>query len=229
MAYNSPSPATPRRLPMPTDYRQQFLQLALQYRCLEFGEFHLKSGRISPYFFNAGAFNDGAALEQLGAFYTQATMDAGLEFDMLFGPAYKGIPLATAAACAFQRSQGRAVPVGFDRKEAKTHGDQGRTFGAPIAGRVLLVDDVISSGATILGSVELIRSLGATPAGLITLMDRGERGEGLQSAAKEVAEQCAMPVVSVARAADFRWSLRNAPEYRQYHDQVETYLKHYGA
>lgn len=229
MAYNGALPVAFRRLPMPTDHRQQFLQLALQYRCLEFGEFHLKSGRTSPYFFNAGAFNDGAALERLGAFYAQAAADAGLEFDMLFGPAYKGIPLATAAACAFQRLHRRVVPVGFNRKEAKTHGDQGQTFGAPIAGRVLLVDDVISAGITVRGSVELVRSLGATPAGLIILMDRGERGEGLQSAAQEVAEQCAMPVVAVARAADFRRFLQDAPEYRQYHEQVEAYLKRYGA
>ena len=213
----------------PTDYRATFLQLALEYECLKFGSFILKSGRESPYFFNAGAFNDGAALEQVGTFYAQAATDAGIEFDMLFGPAYKGIPLATSAACAFQRLYGRSVPVGFDRKEAKDHGDQGLIFGAAIGGRVLLVDDVISSGLTVRSSVDLIRSLGATPVGLLILMDRGERGQGQLSAAQELEEHCEMPVIPVAHASDFHQFLKDVPQYQQHREQVEDYLRRYGA
>lgn len=212
----------------PADYRAAFLRLALEYECLKFGDFTLKSGRKSPYFFNAGAFNDGAALEQIGMFYAQAAAEADIQFDMLFGPAYKGIPLATATACAFQRLHGRTVPVGFDRKEVKDYGDQGSTFGAPIEGQVLLVDDVISSGITVRGSVELIRSLGATPVGLLILMDRGERGQGQLSAAQEVEEHCGISVISVACASDFHQFLKDVPQYQQYQEQIEDYLKQYG-
>ena len=219
----SPPDPTP-----PEDYRAAFLRLALEYECLKFGDFTLKSGRKSPYFFNAGAFNDGAALEQVGTFYAQAAAEAGIRFDMLFGPAYKGIPLATVAACAFQRLYGRIVPVGFDRKEVKDHGDQGHTFGAPVEGRVLLVDDVISSGITVRGSVDLIRSLGATPVGLVILMDRGERGQGRHSAAQELEENCDIPVIPVACAGDFHQFLKDVPQYQQYHEQVEDYLRRYG-
>ena len=215
-------------LPAETDHRAAFLRLALECECLKFGEFTLKSGRKSPYFFNAGNFNDGKALEQVGTFYAQAARAANLQFDMLFGPAYKGIPLATAAACAFQRLYDLNVPVGFDRKEAKDHGDQGRHFGAPVQGRVLLVDDVISSGITVRGSVELIRSLGATPVGLLILMDRGERGQGAQSAAQELEEECGIAVTAVACAADFRQLLENVPEYQQHREQVDAYLSQYG-
>ena len=213
----------------PADCRAEFLQLALEYSCLKFGNFALKSGRESPYFFNAGAFDDGTALERIGTFYARAATDARIEFDMLFGPAYKGIPLATAAACAFQRLHDRRVPVGFDRKEAKPHGEQGLTFGAPIEGQVLLVDDVVSSGMTIRDSVELIRSLGATPVGLLILMDRGERGQGSLSAAQELEEKCGIPVIPVARARDFREFLKDAPEYQQHRERVEDYLSRYGA
>ena len=213
----------------PTDYRAAFLRLALEYECLKFGDFTLKSGRKSPYFFNAGAFNDGAALEQVGTFYAQAAAEADIQFDMLFGPAYKGIPLATVAACAFQRLYARTVPVGFDRKEVKDHGDQGHTFGAPIEGRVLLVDDVISSGITVRGSVDLIRSLGAAPVGLLILMDRGERGQGQLSAAQELEEHSGIPVISVACASDFHQFLKDVPQYQQHHEQVEDYLRQYGA
>ena len=212
----------------PKDYRAVFLRLALEYECLKFGDFTLKSGRKSPYFFNAGAFNDGAALEQVGTFYAQAAAETSIQFDMLFGPAYKGIPLATATACAFQHLYGRTVPVGFDRKEVKDHGDQGHTFGAPVEGRVLLVDDVISSGITVRGSVDLIRSLGATPVGLLILMDRGERGQGQLSAAQEIEGDCGIPVVSVACASDFHQFLKDVPQYQQYQEQVEDYLKQYG-
>ena len=220
-----PPPATTP----PTDYRAAFLRLALEYECLKFGDFTLKSGRKSPYFFNAGSFNDGTALEQVGAFYAQAATDAGIQFDMLFGPAYKGIPLATSAACAFHRLYGQTVPVGFDRKEVKDHGDQGQTYGAPIKGRVLLVDDVVSSGITVRGSVDLIQSLGATPVGLLILMDRGERGQGQLSAVQELEEHCKIPVISVACASDFHQFLKDVPQYRQYQEQIEDYLRKYGA
>ncbi len=219
-----PSDPTP-----PTDFRAEFLRLALQYECLKFGDFTLKSGRRSPYFFNAGAFNDGAALERVGECYSRVCAARRLAFDMLFGPAYKGIPLATVTACALQRLYGRTVPVGFDRKETKTHGDQGRTFGAPVAGRALLVDDVVSSGTTVWNSVELIRSLGATPVGLLILMDRGERGRGRVSAAREIEEDCGIPVIPVARASDFREFLKDVPQYQRHRERVEEYLREYGA
>ncbi len=214
----------------PPDYPRDFLQLALQYQCLQFGEFTLKSGRRSPYFFNAGALNDGAALECVGACYAHAAIAHDISFDMLFGPAYKGIPLASSAAGALHRLYDRTIPVAFDRKEAKTHGDSGQTFGAPLSGRVLLIDDVISSGITVRTSVDLIRAHGAEVAGLLVLLDRGECGQnGAQSAAEELAEQCNVPVFSIVRAQDFQQILHDAPEYQQYHDQVEAYLERYGA
>jgi len=212
------------------DYQREFLQLALEYECLKFGDFTLKSGRQSPYFFNAGALNDGTALSRVGACYAHAAIAAEIDFGMLFGPAYKGIPLASAMACALHQLYDRPTPVAFDRKEAKMHGDAGHTFGAPLEGRVLLIDDVISSGMTVRASVDLIRDSGATVAGLLVLLDRGEQGQdGGQSAAQELAEQCDMPVHAIVRAQDFRRLLQDAPQYQQFHGQVETYLERYGA
>lgn len=179
-------------------YQRQFLELALAQQVLRFGEFTLKSGRVSPYFFNAGLFNSGAALALLGRCYAESISRAGLGFDMLFGPAYKGIPLATALAIALSDS-GRDVPVAFNRKEAKAHGEGGSLIGAKLHGRVLIVDDVITAGTAIRESIELIVEAGAMPCAVVIALDRQERGQvGSRSAAQEVAAEFQLPVIAIA-------------------------------
>jgi orotate phosphoribosyltransferase len=168
------------------DYQQDFLGLALEHQALRFGEFTLKSGRVSPYFFNAGLFNDGAALSRLGRCYAAALAGSGLSFDMLFGPAYKGIPLVSACAIAFSEHEGRNIPWAFNRKEAKAHGESGMIVGSPLKGRVVIVDDVITAGTAIRESIELIRNAGAEPVGVALALDRQERGQGERSAVQEV-------------------------------------------
>lgn len=168
------------------DYQQDFLALALEYQALRFGEFTLKSGRVSPYFFNAGMFNDGAALARLGRCYAAALARSGLAFDMLFGPAYKGIPLVSACAISLSEHEGRSAPWAFNRKEAKSHGESGMIVGSPLKGRVVIVDDVITAGTAIRESIELIRSAGAEPVGVALALDRQERGQGERSAVQEV-------------------------------------------
>ncbi len=184
------------------DYQRRFLDAAIASQALAFGRFTLKSGRESPYFFNAGRFDNGAALDALGRCYAQALVHAGLAFDMLFGPAYKGLPLATALAIALHRDTGRSVPVAFNRKEAKDHGEGGVLIGAPVRGRVLIVDDVITAGTAIRESLALIGAAGAEPAGVIIALDRQERGSGARSAADEVRQDLGLPVVAVAGLAD---------------------------
>ncbi|MFN2381601.1 MAG: orotate phosphoribosyltransferase [Guyparkeria sp.] len=180
------------------DYRQAFVQFAVEHQALRFGEFTLKSGRVSPYFFNAGAFADGRALAALGGFYADAILDAGIEFDVLFGPAYKGIPLAAATAIALAERTGEPVPWCFNRKEAKDHGEGGNLVGTPLAGRVLIIDDVITAGTAIRESLELIRANGATPAGVAVMMDRQERGQGELSAIGELKRDHELDVVAIA-------------------------------
>ncbi|MCK7592540.1 orotate phosphoribosyltransferase [Pseudomarimonas salicorniae] len=184
-----------------SDHRQRFLALAAEREALRFGSFTLKSGRSSPYFFNAGRFDSGMALAELGECYADALEASGLDFDMLFGPAYKGIPLATAVAIALAR-RGRNLPLAFNRKEAKTHGEGGQLMGAPLAGRVLIVDDVITAGTAVRESLSLIRAAGATPCGVLIALDRQERGTGRRSAAQEVAESEEIPVIAIAGLAD---------------------------
>jgi orotate phosphoribosyltransferase len=184
------------------DYKQAFIQLALARGALRFGSFTLKSGRVSPYFFNAGLFNTGAALAELGACYADAIIAAGLEFDVLFGPAYKGIPLATATATALAGRHGRDVPWVFNRKEAKDHGEGGNLVGAPLAGRVLIVDDVITAGTAIRESIDIIRAAGAEPCGVALALDRQERGRGERSAVQEVESDYGLPVTSIISLAD---------------------------
>lgn len=179
------------------DYQQDFLALALERQALRFGEFTLKSGRLSPYFFNAGLFNDGAALARLGRSYAAALKASGLAFDMLFGPAYKGIPLVSACAIAFAEQQGRNLPWAFDRKEAKDHGEAGRIVGSPLSGRVVIVDDVITAGTAIRASVELIRAAGAQPVAVALALDRQERGQGARSAVQEVESDYGLRCVSI--------------------------------
>ena len=179
------------------DYQQDFLALALEHQALRFGEFTLKSGRVSPYFFNAGLFNDGAALARLGRCYAAALARSGLAFDMLFGPAYKGIPLVSACAIAFAENEGRSLPWAFNRKEAKAHGEAGMIVGSPLKGRVVIVDDVITAGTAIRESIDLIRSAGAEPVGVALALDRQERGQGEHSAVQEVESQYGLRCVSI--------------------------------
>jgi len=183
-------------------YQQDFLALSLEHQALKFGEFTLKSGRQSPYFFNAGLFNSGAALARLGACYAAALKASGLAFDMLFGPAYKGIPLVSACAIAYAERQGRDLPWAFNRKEAKDHGEGGNIVGSPLKGRVVIVDDVITAGTAIRESVEIIRAAGAEPVGVALALDRQERGQGAQSAVQEVSAQFGLRCVSILTLAD---------------------------
>ncbi len=178
-------------------HQKEFIELMLARQVLRFGEFTLKSGRASPYFFNAGLIADGESLARLGDAYAQAITDAGLAFDMIFGPAYKGLPLATATAVAFATRHGRNLPVAFNRKEAKAHGEGGQLIGAPLQGRVLIVDDVITAGTAVRESIELIRASGASPAGVVLALDRQERGQGPLSAVQEVETTFSIPVVRI--------------------------------
>jgi orotate phosphoribosyltransferase len=185
------------------DYQLEFIRLALARNALRFGEFTLKSGRVSPYFFNAGAFDDGASLAVLGRCYAAAIVQSGLEFDMLFGPAYKGITLVAAAAAALHTDHGRNLPYAFNRKEAKTHGEGGSIVGRPLAGRVLIIDDVITAGTAIRESIEIIRGAGARPAGVALALDRQERGRDAagndlaESAVQEVRRLYDIPAFSI--------------------------------
>src|SRR5579872_2910535 len=167
------------------DYQRRFIELALSRQALKFGEFTLKSGRLSPYFFNAGLFNDGDAVATLGECYADALLQSGVAFDMLFGPAYKGIPLVAATAIALSRQHSRNVPWAYNRKEAKDHGEAGMLIGSPLKGRVVIVDDVITAGTAIRESIELIRGAGATPVAVSLALDRQERGIGDKSAVQE--------------------------------------------
>ncbi len=178
-----------------------FIRLCLELGVLRFGEFTLKSGRVSPYFFNAGLFNTGRAIAMLGRHYARTAAGSGVAFDMLFGPAYKGIPLVTATAAALAEHEHLDRPYAFNRKEAKAHGEGGSIVGAPLAGRVLIVDDVITAGTAIRESVDIIRSHGATPAAVLIALDRQERGAGERSAVQEV-EATGLPVISVLKLAD---------------------------
>jgi orotate phosphoribosyltransferase len=208
-------------------YKQEFIQFALDLEVLRFGKFTLKSGRISPYFFNSGLFNSGASLARLGRFYATAILDAELEFDMLYGPAYKGIPLAAATAIALADQHQRDVPYAFNRKEAKDHGEGGSIVGAPLQGKVLIIDDVISAGTSVRESVELITQAGATPSAVSIALDRQERGTGAQSAVQEVAQQFSMPVANIIGLQDLIGYLRarGNPEQLQ---QILDYQHEYG-
>jgi orotate phosphoribosyltransferase len=210
-----------------SDFTQQFIEFALQKQVLRFGEFKTKAGRLSPYFFNAGLFNDGESLMKLGEFYAAAIQNSGVQFDMLFGPAYKGITLAASIAIALAR-QGRNVPYAYNRKEAKDHGEGGTIVGAPLTGNVLIVDDVISAGTSVRESVDIIRAQGATPCGVAIAIDRQERGQGELSAVQEVQRDNGIPVVSIANLAGLIRYLENAPELQAYKAAVEKYRSDYG-
>lgn len=187
---------------MTQDHKSRFFELALRKGNLSFGRFTLKSGRISPYFFNAGGFDDGASLAELGHCYADAIRESGVAFDMLFGPAYKGIPLAAATAVALHEQHGRNLPFAFNRKETKDHGEGGALIGAPLRGRVLIIDDVISAGTSVRESIAIIERVGARPAGVAIALDRQERGLGGLSAAQEVQRDFGIPCVAIASLDD---------------------------
>jgi len=180
-------------------YQQRFIELALAQQALSFGEFTLKSGRVSPYFFNAGKFFSGASLLELGRCYAETLVGSGVDFDVLFGPAYKGIPLVATTACAMADRCGRDVPYAYNRKEAKDHGEGGVLVGAPLKGRVLIVDDVITAGTAVREVMDIIRAAGAEPAGVIIGLNRQERGAGELSAIQEVERDYGIPVLSIIR------------------------------
>ncbi len=209
------------------DFRQEFIEFALAQNVLRFGEFKTKAGRLSPYFFNAGLFNDGAALDRLSKFYAKAILASGLEVDVLFGPAYKGIPLVAVSALALSQA-GCNRPYAFNRKEAKDHGEGGNVIGAPLAGRVLIIDDVISAGTSVRESVEIIRSAGATPCGVVIALDRMERGSGSLSAVQEVERDYGIPVVSVASLDDLMAFLRDRPDFKENEAAIASYRQEYG-
>lgn len=211
-----------------TDFRQQFLEFALAHDVLRFGEFITKAGRRSPYFFNAGLFSDGASLGRLGEFYAQALIASGVECDQIFGPAYKGIPLATATAIALA-ARGHNLPYGFNRKEAKDHGEGGNTVGAPLSGRVMIVDDVITAGTSVRESVALIRAHGAVPAGVLIALDRMERGQGDTSAVQEVRDTHGIPVVAIATLDDVMAFIAGRPRLAEAQSAIAAYRARYGA
>ena len=182
-------------------FRQDFIRFAVAQKVLRFGEFQTKAGRLSPYFFNSGLFQDGAALRELCQFYAQAILASNVQFDMLFGPAYKGIPLVAGTSIALAE-KGHNFPYCFNRKEAKDHGEGGNTVGAKLQGRVLIIDDVISAGTSVRESIELIRAEGATPCGVVIALDRMERGKGDLSAVQEVKREYGLPVISIAALDD---------------------------
>ncbi len=209
------------------DFRQEFIEFALGCKVLRFGEFKTKAGRLSPYFFNAGLFNDGNSLGHLAGFYAKAAKSSGIAFDMLFGPAYKGIPLVATIAVALAQA-GSNYPMAYNRKEAKDHGEGGNIVGAPLQGRVLIVDDVISAGTSVRESVDIIRAAGAIPAGVLIALDRQERGQGSLSAVQEVARDYAIPVVAVASLADLMAYLEDHPEFAAHRQAVARYRADYG-
>ena len=206
----------------------EFVKFALENDALQFGEFTLKSGRVSPYFFNAGKFNQGSALSQLGVFYSDALIDSGVEFDMLFGPAYKGIPLATTVSIALHQRHQRSVGVAFNRKEAKTHGEAGTLIGAPLTGKVVIVDDVITAGTAIRESMRMIEDAGAMPAAVIVALDRQEKGPDGNSAIQEIEQTYKIPVLAVAKLENLLEFAKSRPDYSDQLEQLAAYRQTYG-
>lgn len=210
------------------EFRQDFIRFAISQQALCFGNFKTKAGRITPYFFNSGKINDGQTLRELAAFYAKAIDAAAIEFDMLFGSAYKGIPLASALAMVFAES-GRRAPFCFNRKEAKDHGEGGEVVGAAPSGRVLIVDDVISAGTSVRQSVRLIRAYGAIPCALVVALDRMEKGIGTLSAVEQVKAEFGIPVISVLTLRDLVAFLEAQSEYSPHLDAIRRYREQYGA
>lgn len=209
-------------------YQQQFIEFALETGVLRFGSFTLKSGRVSPYFFNSGLFNTGASLARLGQFYAQAIIDSQVEFDLLFGPAYKGIPLASSTVIALAEHHQRDIPYTFNRKEIKDHGEGGQLIGSELNGKVLIIDDVISAGTSVRESVDIIHSAKAAPAGVIIALDRQEKGQTDQSAIQQVESELNIPVISIICLADLLNYLQSNPALTKHLADVEAYRQRYG-
>ncbi len=210
------------------DYQRNFIEFALRTGVLRFGQFTLKSGRISPYFFNSGLFNSGATLASLGRFYAQAISESTLDYDLLFGPAYKGIPLVSTTVVALADHHNRDVPYVFNRKEKKDHGEGGQLVGADLKGNVLIIDDVISAGTSVGESIDIIHAAGATPAGVIIALDRQERGQGELSAIQQIEKTHQIPVVSIICLLDLLSYLQDHPALKQYLPAVKDYRERYG-
>ncbi|ADU91392.1 orotate phosphoribosyltransferase [Taylorella equigenitalis] len=212
---------------------KEFVKFALNEGVLKFGEFQTKSGRLSPYFFNAGLFNNGESLFKLANFYAQALLDSEIKFDMIFGPAYKGIPLAAATAIAISQKISKPIPFCFNRKEAKDHGEGGTLVGAPLSGNVIIIDDVITAGTSVRESVNIIQSAHAKPAGVLIALDRMERSGydselSASSSVQRVQQIYGIPVVSIANLNDIMDVIKESPEFKSHQDDVEAYRKQYG-
>jgi len=207
-------------------FRREFVEFSIRAGVLRFGEFKTKAGRLSPYFFNAGLFSDGAKLAELGRYYAKAALASGIGFDVIFGPAYKGITLAAATAIALA-GQGHNVPFCFNRKETKDHGEGGSIVGAPLAGRALIIDDVITDGASKREAIEIIRAAGATPAGVLIALDRQEKGQGELSATQEVSREYGLPVTAIATLSDILVTLESRGE-RGDVERIQEYRRRYG-
>ena len=223
---NAPAPAS-QPPGDPDAFRREFVDFAIKTGVLRFGEFKTKAGRLSPYFFNAGQFSDGMSLAALGGYYARAAIASGIGFDMLFGPAYKGITLAAATAIGLA-ALGHNVPFCYNRKEAKDHGEGGLIVGGPLRGRALIVDDVITEGAAKREAIETIRAAGAEPAGILIALDRQERGKGALSATQEVSREYGLPVTAIATLSDILATLRSRAGERANVDKIEEYRRQYG-
>jgi len=210
------------------DYEKEFLDFAIDVGVLRFGEFTLKSGRVSPYFFNSGLFNTGSSLARLGRYYAQAVVESGIEFDMIYGPAYKGIPLASTLAIALADHHDRDVPYCFNRKEAKTHGEGGSIVGAELEGRVLIIDDVISAGTSVRESVDIINVAGATTAGVVIALDRQERGQGETSAIQEVEKDYGLNVANIVCLDNLVEYLESSTDETEHLSAIHSYREQYG-
>lgn len=213
---------------MPTDYQRRFIEFAIDNDILQFGDFELKSGRRSPYFFNAGQFNRGGLLRELGGYYAEALLESGIEFDLLFGPAYKGIPLATATAIALAERHGVDIPYAFNRKEAKEHGEGGRLVGARLTKHTFIVDDVITAGTAIREVMDLIHESGGNVAGALVAIDRQEKGESELSAIQEIEKEYGVPVVSVVKLDDIIGYIETRAEYAAAVESIREYRAEYG-
>jgi orotate phosphoribosyltransferase len=209
------------------DYQKQFIQYALDCGVLKFGEFQLKSGRISPYFFNTGLFNTGAQLDKLGQFYAQTLINANVAVDVLYGPAYKGIPLVSTTSIAYSRLN-KDIPFAFNRKEAKDHGEGGTLVGAPLQGNVWILDDVITAGTSVRESVEIIRGAGATVAGVVIALDRQEKGQNQMSAVQEVSQQFGIPVLAIISLAEIIEFIEQDPDFIDKLEIISSYRQQYG-
>ena len=210
-------------------YQREFIEFAINTGVLRFGEFTLKSGRISPYFFNSGLFATGGALARLGRFYARALQDSQIDFDMLFGPAYKGIPLASSCCIALADEHQRDIPYSFNRKEAKDHGEGGMIVGAPLKGKVMIIDDVISAGTSVRESINLIKAAAAIPAGVVIALNRQEQGKGTLSAIQEIEQQYQLPVASIIKLEDLIAFLHDSVTFADYFPKIQAYRAQYGA